>query len=80
MPEMFLKKDRLFDLFLWYNYTTMSENDIKMLMDLADEQLNKGVTREQALRELIYAGILDKDGKYTAPYQNLAKAVTPIRK
>jgi len=61
--------------------TTMSEQDIKNLMDLADEQLKKGYSsREEALRDLMAAGILDKDGNYTEPYQNLAKALIPIRK
>jgi len=58
----------------------MSEKDIKNLMDLADQQLKKGFTREEARQSLVSAGILDKDGNYTAPYQNLAKAITPIRK
>jgi hypothetical protein len=58
----------------------MSEKDIKNLMDLAEERLKKGYTREEALRALQHAGILDKDGNHTAPYQNLARAVKPIRK
>jgi hypothetical protein len=53
----------------------MSEKDIRNLQDLATEELNKGVTREEALRSLMDAGILDKDGNYTEPYQNLAKAI-----
>ena len=60
--------------------TTMSERDIKNLMDLADEQLKKAVTREEAIHELMDAGILDKNGNHTEPYQNLARALTPIRK
>jgi len=58
----------------------MSEQDIKNLMDLAREELKKGFTREEALRSLQDAGILDKDGNHTAPYQNLARALTPISK
>ncbi len=40
-------------------------------MDLADEQLKKGFTREEAIQSLQRAGIVDKDGKDTPPYQNL---------
>lgn len=58
----------------------MSEQDFKNLMALADEQLKKTVTREEALQELMDAGILDKDGNHTEPYQNLARALKPIRK
>ncbi len=58
----------------------MSENDIKDLIDLAKEKLKKGYTREEAIRSLQNAGILDKDGNHTAPYQNLARALTPISK
>lgn len=58
-----------------YNHTTMSEKDIRRLMDLAREELRKGITREEAIRSLMDAGILDKDGHYTKPYQNLSKAI-----
>jgi len=51
----------------------MSEQDIKNLMDLAREKLKKGFTREEALRSLMDAGILDKDGNHTKPYRNLDK-------
>jgi hypothetical protein len=53
----------------------MTEKDIKNLMDLAREQLKKGFTREEALRSLQDAGILDKDGKHTPPYQNLGREI-----
>jgi hypothetical protein len=56
----------------------MSEQDIKNLRDLAREELKKGVTREEAFRSLLSAGILDKDGNFTEPYQNLASVITPI--
>ena len=58
----------------------MSEKDIKNLMDLADEKLKKGFTREEALRSFQDAGILDKDGNFTLPYQNLARVMKPVRK
>lgn len=63
-----------------YNHTTMSENDIKNLQDLAREKLKKGVTREEALRSFMNAGILDKDGNFTEPYQILADVITPVQK
>lgn len=53
----------------------MSAKDIKNLENIALEKLKKGVTREEALRSLMAAGILDKNGNHTKPYQNLAKAI-----
>jgi hypothetical protein len=58
----------------------MSEKDIKRLMDIAEDQLKKALTREEALLSLIDAGILDEKGNFTAPYQNLARAMTLNRK
>jgi hypothetical protein len=51
----------------------MTEKDIEYLRDLAREELKKGVTREEALRSFMDAGILDKDGNFTEPYQNLGR-------
>jgi len=56
----------------------MSEQDLKNLENIALEQLKKGYTREEALRDLMNAGILDKDGNHTEPYQNLGKVVKTI--
>lgn len=56
----------------------MSEQDIKNLENIALEQLKRGYTREEALRDLMNAGILDKDGNHTEPYKNLGKAVKAI--
>lgn len=53
----------------------MTEKDIRNLMDLAEEELKKGFTREEALQSLQRAGILDKDGKHTPPYQNLGREI-----
>jgi hypothetical protein len=58
----------------------MSEQDIKNLTDLAKEELEKGVTREEALSTFMEAGILDKEGNFTEPYQILASVITPIQK
>lgn len=46
----------------------MSEKDFKKLMELAEEQLNEKVTKEEALRIFVQAGILDEDGNLTPPY------------
>ncbi|MEJ0103561.1 MAG: hypothetical protein WDO19_13860 [Bacteroidota bacterium] len=54
----------------------MSEKDIKRLEDLAKNKLQKGVSKEEALRSLQQAGILDKKGDFTSPYKNLARIVT----
>jgi len=53
----------------------MSEKDLQKLQDLANDKLEKGVTKAEALRSLINAGILNKKGKFTKQYQTLAGAV-----
>ena len=50
----------------------MSDKDYQRLMDLADQQLKKRVTREEAIRSLYNAGILDMDGNFTEMYKDLA--------
>lgn len=49
----------------------MDEKDIQNLVDLAESLIKAGVTPEQALRDLVSAGILDVNGEYTPPYQQL---------
>jgi hypothetical protein len=56
----------------------MNDKDYQRLMDLADEQLKKGVTREEGLRKLCNAGILDMDGNFTEMYKDLATLFPPI--
>jgi uncharacterized protein GlcG (DUF336 family) len=53
----------------------MNDNDIayKLAMESAKKALKKKVTKEEALQDLVSAGILDKDGNFTGPYRNLAK-------
>jgi hypothetical protein len=51
----------------------MSDKDIKRLIDLAKGELKKETTKEEALESLVRAGILDKNGKYTKHYPNLAR-------
>ncbi len=54
----------------------MSEKDFNKLMELADRKLHQEVTKEEALRSLVNAGILDASGKLTKPYEDLA-TITP---
>jgi len=56
----------------------MTEKDIKRLEQIAIDKLKKGVTREEALRMFIAAGIKDKNGNYTKPYRNLGKAMKKL--
>jgi hypothetical protein len=51
----------------------MSEKDIKQLIALAKE-LENGLTKEDALKSFIAAGILDEAGNYTLPYKELEQA------
>jgi len=41
-------------------------------MELVQRQLQEEVSKEEALRIFIRAGILDKDGNLTPPYADLA--------
>jgi len=50
----------------------MSEKDLQILIALAKE-LEKDLTKEEALKSFIAAGILDETGNYTQPYRELAK-------
>jgi hypothetical protein len=54
----------------------MSEKDIKKLQDLALEILKKGVTKEEALRTFVGAGILDEKGNFTKLHENLATLIS----
>jgi len=49
----------------------MSDKDLQLLMELAEEKLQKTVTKEDALKSFIAAGILDESGEYTEPYKEL---------
>jgi hypothetical protein len=62
------------------NKVTMSDKDIQRLIELAQSKLMQDRTKEQALLSLQRAGLLDKHGEFTAPYQNLAKAVESASK
>ena len=49
----------------------MNEKEFQSLMDFLKEEAKKVLTKEEALAELIDAGIFDKDGNYTEPYKIL---------
>ena len=53
----------------------MSGKDIKQLVELAKKKLKENRTKEEALAELISAGIMTKKGNFTKPYKNLSKIV-----
>lgn len=44
-------------------------------MELLERERKKKHTKEECLEMFVKARILDKDGNFTAPYQNLAKYV-----
>jgi hypothetical protein len=48
----------------------MSEKDLQMLIEFAKE-LGEGLTKEEALKSFIAAGIMDESGNYTKPYKEL---------
>jgi hypothetical protein len=58
----------------------MSKEDIENLMNIARELKKKTFTREEALRELIHAGILDENENFTEPYKHLGEAVKRLSK
>jgi len=55
----------------------MSDKDFNKLLELAQKQSQEKVSKEEDLRSLVRAGILDEAGKLTAPYADLA---IPARK
>ena len=56
----------------------MSDKDIDRLLELAKRHLEEKVTKEEALRSLVRAGILDEAGNHTPPYANLGAACQKI--
>jgi len=55
----------------------MNDKDFKVLMDLADEAVerSKKMTKKEAILSLNRAGILTKSGKFTKPYAELEQLV-----
>ncbi len=52
----------------------MSEKVIQNLIELAKPKLGEKVSREQPLASFVAAGILDKNGEFTKPYEHLRPA------
>lgn len=50
----------------------MSEKDFNLLLDLFDQKLHQEVSKEEAIRSLVNAGIFDSLGNLTKPYEDLA--------
>ncbi|NII26557.1 ATP-binding protein [Pseudoflavitalea sp. X16] len=53
----------------------MSDKDFNNLMKLAQKLAQEKPTKEEALRSLVRAGILDENGNFTPPYASLE--ITP---
>lgn len=57
----------------------MSDKEIRQLTNLAIN-LKKKVSKESALATFVSAGILDKKGNFTTPYNDLKTVVVESRK
>jgi len=51
----------------------MSDKDIELLIKLTNAKLDKGVSEQEALNSFVNAGILNNDGTYIEPYNELEK-------
>jgi len=49
----------------------MGDKDIQRLKELAENLLQQTPTREEAIAMFVEAGIMDKNGDLTPPYQEL---------
>lgn len=65
-----------FGSFVGLNAKAMSEKEFQSLMDLFKRAAEEArfLTKEEALAQLVRAGIFDKDGNYTEPYKILELA------
>ncbi|SEW37699.1 hypothetical protein SAMN05428988_4708 [Chitinophaga sp. YR573] len=57
----------------------MSDEEFKRLKDLFERKLAEPVTKEDAIRELQGAGILDEHGELTPRHKNLGHALALAR-
>ncbi|MCG2613730.1 hypothetical protein LZZ85_05540 [Terrimonas sp. NA20] len=48
-----------------------TEKEIKAMIDYLENRIREGVTREEAIEDLMYLGIVESDGNYTEFYKNL---------
>lgn len=55
------------------DYTEYMLNDLALFERLAKEREEKPQTEEEALTSLQSAGILDENGEFTKPYENLGR-------
>lgn len=54
----------------------MSQKDINNLIELAQEKIRNGVSKEEALKTFMGAGILNEKAQFTQPYANLESIFT----
>jgi len=53
----------------------MSNKELKKLSDIANDKIKTGVTKEEALKSFVAAGIMNDKGQYTKPYAILETVV-----
>ena len=58
----------------------MSEKDFKNLMELAQQQLQEKVSKEEALRSLIQCGLLNEKGDLVVPEVAPYLTTLPVNK
>ena len=49
----------------------MKDKDIQNLIELFKSQMHAKISPEEALEHFVSAGILDENGEYTPPFQQL---------
>ncbi|RZS70974.1 hypothetical protein EV199_2873 [Pseudobacter ginsenosidimutans] len=54
-----------------YTWTDEERANYQRMMDLAVSLRQRKLTREEALQDLVDAGIFDENGNYTEPYKIL---------
>lgn len=57
------------------DYSEQIERDVAYFRQLSKEMKEKPPTKEEALKSLQSAGILDENGEFTKPYENLGRWV-----
>lgn len=55
------------------DYTEYMLNDLALFEKRVKERLENRLTPEEATKELQDAGILDENGEYAKPYENLGR-------